>query len=297
VNELEAIARITRRSASPLLGDDCAILRPRPGEDLLVTTDLLLEGVHFEPGKLSARDCGWRALARGLSDIAAMGGAARWCFVSLALPEWADARWLDGFYDGLLALARAHRVQLAGGDLSRTATFACDIVVLGAVPRGKALRRDGGRSGDLICVSGSLGRAAARGYRDRPEPRLALGKLLRSRLKATACLDLSDGLALDLHRLATASGLAAELDASLPIFPGASLDQALHGGEDYELLFTVAPSCKLPATLAGLPLTAIGFLRPGAPGSLLLCGQPLAPHGWDPFQATKRGRKHTGKPL
>src|SRR5882672_3490948 len=126
------------------VGDDCAIFRPRGGpEDLLFTTDMLLEDIHFRRTTHSAVDAGHKALARGLSDIAAMGGAPRFCLLSLAVPQWADQTWVDGFYRGLLRLARKTAAPLAGGDLAVTGRLACDVTVCGAVPRGAALLRSG----------------------------------------------------------------------------------------------------------------------------------------------------------
>ena len=274
------------------IGDDCAIFRPRAREELLFTTDMLIEGRHFLRGTHRAQDLGWKALARGLSDIAAMGGDPRFCLVSLALPAWAGQTFVDGFYRGLLRLAREAQAPLAGGDLARSETLFCDIVVCGAVPRGTALRRDSARAGDAIYVSGvlggsALGLARSRGRawlrHRRPVPRLALGRFLRTRLRATAAMDLSDGLSLDLARLAEASGLCAAIEAP-PVYPGASLDQALHGGEDYELLFTVPPRTRVPERFEGLPLTRIGTMRRGRPGLLLLAGQALEPLGFDHFR-------------
>lgn len=277
------------------IGDDCAIFRPDAREDLLFTTDLLIEDVHFRRGTHRAEDAGWKALARGLSDIAAMGGRPHLFLLSLALPEWADMRWVNAFYRGLLLLARRAGVTLAGGDLARSRVLACDIVVCGSAPRGKALRRDGARDGDVIYVSGRLGgsalalaqapktRTAAWRRHLRPEPRLALGRFLRERLKASAAMDLSDGLSIDLARLCEASHVSAAIGAP-PRFPGASLEQALHGGEDYELLFTVRPNTRVPAAFEGLPLTRIGFIRSGAAGRVLLDGAPLEPLGYDHFR-------------
>jgi thiamine-monophosphate kinase len=297
VNEPELIEKLRRRVALPRtaglvlgIGDDCAIVRPRGApEDWLYTTDMLIEGTHFLREKHGAADVGWKALARGLSDIAAMGGQARFCLLSLAVASWVDSRWLNGFYGGLLALAGRSGVALIGGDLARAERVMCDIVVVGTVPRGKALRRDGARPGDAIYVSGALGGSAlglatGRGKawvrHKRPQPRLALGRFLRARLGATAAMDLSDGLSLDLHRLCAASGLRAEISPP-PVYRGASLEQALHGGEDYELLFTVPARVRVPAAFEGLALTRIGTMRRGAAGAVEMEGEPLPPLGYD----------------
>jgi thiamine-monophosphate kinase len=297
VSELELVGRIRRRAfRAPApglvlgIGDDCAVFRPRgSAEDLLFTTDLLVEGTHYLRATHTAGDVGWKTLARGLSDIAAMGGEPRFCLVSLALAPWQTEEWIDGFYRGLLRLARREKTPLAGGDLGHGARAVCDIVVCGAVPRGQALLRGGARAGDAIYVSGALGgsalglargRGAAWKRHARPEPRLALGRFLRERLRATAAMDLSDGLSLDLRRLALESRLKAEIEAP-PRYPGASLDQALHGGEDYELLFTAPPHTRVPAKFAGVPLTRIGILRQGRPGDVRLDGKPLPPLGYD----------------
>jgi len=277
------------------IGDDCAIYRPRgSGEDLLFTTDLLIEDVHFRRATHPAADVGWKCLARGLSDIAAMGGEPRFCLVSLAAGQWADAKWVDGFYRGLLRLARRERTALAGGDLARAEKTACDIVVCGAVPRGRALRRDGARAGDAIYVSGALGgsalglaKGAGKAWRRHahPEPRLALGRFARQELRATAAMDLSDGLSLDLQRMCTASKLKAEITVP-PVYSGATMAQALHGGEDYELLFTLPPRMRPPMEFAGLPLTRIGTMRRGKAGTVEMDGAPLEALGWDHFRTT-----------
>ena len=275
------------------IGDDCAIVRPRGGhEDLLFTTDMLLEGVHFRRATHTAEDAGWKALARGLSDIAAMGGVPRFFLISLAVGRQAGPQWVDGFFRGALKLGRRENVVLVGGDLARSGRVACDIVVCGALPRGMALRRDGARAGDAIYVSGRLGgsalglatrRGAAWRRHVRPEPRLALGRFLRERLQATAAMDLSDGLSLDLRRLCLASRCRAEIDPP-PRFPGATLEQALHGGEDYELLFTVRAGTRVPEQFENIPLTCIGVMRRGRPGEVRLEGRVLAPLGYDHFR-------------
>jgi thiamine-monophosphate kinase len=272
------------------IGDDCAIFRPKgKHEELVFTTDMLIEDVHFRRATHSAAQTGHQALARGLSDIAAMGAEPRFCLFSVAFPKWADGRWISQFFDGFLALARETGTELAGGDLARAAKMMCDVVVCGAAPTGRALRRDGARAGNSIYVSGrlggsALGLATKRGLawrrHLRAEPRLAVGRFLRTR--ATAAMDLSDGLSIDLQRLCVASGVSAEIEPP-PLFRGASLEHGLHGGEDYELLFTTRPNVKIPASFAGVELTRIGSVRRGHPGQILLAGEPLPIKGYDHF--------------
>jgi len=271
MNELALLDWLRRQPGVAGVGDDCAVLNVPRGEELLVTTDQLVEGVHFRRETHTAFDCGWKALARGLSDMAAMGGRPRWAFTSVAA---GDARWWQGFQRGLLRLATRLGVTLAGGDLTHASKTYVDVIVLGTAPRGAAIRRSGARAGDRIYVSGPLGRAAARGWRGRPEPRVSLGLKLRGR--ATACIDISDGLALDLHRLCKESCVGAEIDAP-PIARGATLEQALHGGEDYELLCTLPPGKRI----AGL--IPVGCIVAGPAGRVRFRGRTLPPRGWDPF--------------
>ena len=300
-SELQWIDKIRRRAGLGRtpgivlgIGDDCAVYRPRgSAEDLLFTTDLLLEDVHFRRWTHTAEDVGWKAVARGLSDIAAMGGTPRFFLLSLAVGRWSTERWVDGFYSGALRLANREGVPLIGGDLARTGKLSCDVVVCGSVPRGTAVRRDGARAGEGVYVSGQLGgsalglrrrRGSAWRRHARPEPRLALGRFLRERLRASAAMDLSDGLSLDLRRLCLASGRSAVIEEP-PRFPGATLEQALHGGEDYELLFTVPQGRRVPSQFEGIPLTRIGAMVEGRAGSVRLKGALLQPLGYDHFRA------------
>ncbi len=276
------------------IGDDAAIYRPRPSRDLVFTTDMMHEERHFLRN-YPADAVGWKALARGLSDIAAMGAKPEFALLSLALGPWVRSRWVDHFYDGFLELAAQHRLALAGGDLSRAAHTSMDVVVAGSVPRGAAFRRDGARAGDAIYVSGQLGAGimglhhprnrAARARHLRPEPRIALGLALRRRAIPGAMMDLSDGLSTDLHRLLVASHAAAHLDGELPLFPGATEHDALHGGDDYELLFTARPSVKVPSALAGERITKVGTVVHGQPGVIHLHGEMVEPQGWDHFRS------------
>jgi len=313
------------------IGDDCAVMRPRRGEDLVVTTDLSLENVHFRRDWHPPESVGHRCLARGLSDLAAMGARPEAAFLSLALPEELagsptgsltgslTGSWMAGFLDGLMALAERHRVPLAGGDLAKSppgmhrrggGLVVADIVLLGSVPRGRALLRSGARPGDGIYVTGALGGSAAElralerhpaDFRTKdkarhphlyPEPRLAAGsKLMRDRL-ATAAIDVSDGLSTDLSHLCEESGVAAEIDAeTLPVDARATLEQALHGGEDYELLFTASPKAVVPSQLGGVSVHRIGRMKKRGRGPLIEMGRPgggtrtvLAAGGWEHFR-------------
>lgn len=302
------------------IGDDCAVLGVRAGEEMVVTTDLSLEGRHFRLDWHPPEAIGHRTMARGLSDLAAMGARPVAAFLSLAVPaELTRARrggksWTDRFYDGLLALARTHKTPLAGGDLAEFPQVVADIVLVGAVRRGKALLRRTARAGDAVYVTGWLGGSAAglRGLPSAagkrlsartalalaphlyPQPRIAQGLWLQRHDAATAAMDLSDGLSMDLARLCGESNVAAEIDeAALPAAPGATLEEALHGGEDYELLFTAPGDTKLPRRISGVPVTRIGRMvrrRGGRPQVTLLSASgamALAPRGWQHFSSSR----------
>jgi thiamine-monophosphate kinase len=287
------------------IGDDCAVLQVAPGSDLLLTTDLCIEDIHFRRKWHPAASVGHRCLARGLSDIAAMGGEPLACFLSLGLPSKLPQKWVEYFMRGLLQLAHRFRVPLAGGDTSAAEKIIADIIVLGRVPAGKAVLRSGARPGDKIYVTGELGSSAAalkrlyagmkplRNTHDRhfyPEPRLQAGRWLRENKIATAMVDLSDGLSVDLTHICDESAVSAIIDAdAIPVASGADLDLALHGGEDYELLFTAPGKTKLPARIAGMQVTLIGEIRPsGARGKVGIRDDSgkvslLRPAGWEHF--------------
>jgi len=261
------------------IGDDCAVFRQKgAANDLIFTADMMHEGVHFTWDQDPAL-VGHKALTRSLSDCAAMGARPLFCLLSLAFPP-ESRQWVDAFIGGFTKLARKHRTVLAGGDLSATPTISCDVTVCGEVPRGQSLLRSKARPGDRICVSGPLGKASlaldTRGTYT-PQPRLELGETLR-KLGVKCAMDLSDGLSQDLARLCAASNCAAELN-DVPIAKGAGLHHALHGGEDYELLFTLPRNIPLPAKTY-----VIGHIAKGPAGSVLYHGQPLAPQGWDHFR-------------
>jgi thiamine-monophosphate kinase len=273
------------------IGDDCAVLRPARNRDLVFTTDFTLEDRHFTLRTHSAGDIGHKSLARSLSDLAAMGADPVFCLVSLALPLSLGHAWIKSFYGGLTALARKHGIALAGGDLASADKIAVDVMCCGSVPRSRALLRSGARPSDGIYVSGLLGgsasaleqqRGAAWKRHKRPEPRLALGKELRG--LASAVMDLSDGLSLDLERLCRESKVGARLLSQIPRAKGASIQQVLHGGEDYELLFTANARKKVPAQIAGVPITRIGEITNEA-GTITFGGEVLEPLGFDHFRS------------
>jgi thiamine-monophosphate kinase len=273
------------------IGDDAAVLRPRAGEDLVFTSDFVLEGRHFTLDTHSAADVGHKALARSLSDLAAMGSEPVFTLVSLAIPATITESWIRRFYKGLLALANRFEMTLAGGDLARFEKVVVDVICCGRVPRGKALLRSGAKPGDRVYISGELG-GSAHGFTTkrgtswrrhlRPEPRISAGLALR-KLGVSACMDLSDGLSLDLARLCAESRVGAEIGPHVPIALRATLKEALHGGEDYELLFTASSRMKIPRRVAGLPVTAIGSITRDHPGQILFAGRPLSPKGFDHF--------------
>ena len=279
------------------IGDDAAVLAVRRGEEIVVTTDFSLEDVHFRRGWHAPEAVGHKCLARGLSDIAAMGARPVAAFVSLAVPRALIAEksggrsWTDRFYDGLLALAERWQVPLAGGDLAQSpggahARAAADIVVIGAVERVRALLRSGAKAGDALYVTGTLGGAAAelraltRSNKQTPaqpparfrgiimampehphffpQPRIGVGRALVRRKIATAAIDVSDGLSVDLKHLCEESGLRAEVEVGLlPLGSGATLADALHGGDDYELLFTAGAACACREALRGCRCNAL----------------------------------------
>jgi thiamine-monophosphate kinase len=326
LGEFELIERFFRRPAAvqcarrgdvPLgIGDDAALLSLPAGRQLVAALDALVEGRHFPPGT-APRSIGHRALAVNLSDLAAMGAEPAWFLLSLTLPA-ADERFLEEFARGMFGLADRHGLALVGGDTTGGPLVAV-VQALGSVAPGAALTRAGGRAGELLYVSGTPGDAAAglrllmrdaadaaglaaasrRQLEERflyPTPRVELGRALAG--VASACIDVSDGLAADAGRLAAASGCAARIDAErLPLSPAllafsgatGARQLALTGGEDYELCFTIpqerAAQVEELQDIVKCPLTCIGSLGAGDGVQLLERGQPLALdiRGYDHF--------------
>lgn len=308
--ELELIQRIRRAAArggekpGRGIGDDCAVLDIPRGHQVLVTTDFTLEDIHFRRLWHPPDSVGHRCLARGLSDIAAMGGTPRAAFLSLALPAELPQRWVDEFMAGWLKLARRYSVALSGGDTAQSpAGILADIIVVGAVPAGKAVLRSGASAGHLLYVSGTLGASVATleelrsGKKPRPaaplrhfypEPRIAIGQYLREKKLASAMIDTSDGLSTDLRHLCDESGVGGVVEAAaLPAVSGKDgFQYALHGGEDYELLFTAPANRRVPTRIAGVPITRIGEITRGRQIILQTPDgkpQPLPTGGWEHF--------------
>jgi thiamine-monophosphate kinase len=322
-SEAEFVAWIRRRTpnqASGLalgIGDDAALIDAPRGQELILTTDMSIENVHFKTPMHPPRAVGHRALARSLSDIAAMGGTPRYALLSLAISRSTDRAWLASFFKGFFTLARKFSVAVIGGDTAFIqGPTTADVIVVGLVPKGEARRRSDAKVGDHIFVSGRLGMSALglellRSTRGRPkraqpsairahlypQPQCGLGRFLSQHHLANALMDLSDGLSIDLRRLCDASNVGARVFAgAIPSPTGmdckASLNLALHGGEDYQLLFTVpkAKAAKIPSRFGRNTLTSIGeivrerTIQIETPDGSI---RPLAPEGYDHFRRSK----------
>jgi thiamine-monophosphate kinase len=299
------------------MGDDAALVFGTPGYEIVLTCDWFLEGTHFLRDKDPGEAVGWKCLARAVSDIAAMGAVPRSFLLSLALPRELAGWWLDDFLRGLRRAARRFGCSLAGGDTTERREVLINVTVVGEVRRGREVRRSGARPGDIIYVSGRLGEAewGLRSLRERkrglgvrerrlrkhlyPEPRLELGRWLSEKRVASAMMDVSDGLSSDLRRLCEVSRVGALIRSGLlPIVGVTKLERnrginplrlALHGGDDYELLFTVPESKaeRLPRSVGGLAITGIGEITKAREVMLTDGNGPprvLKPRGWDPFR-------------
>ncbi|MGJ8514180.1 thiamine-phosphate kinase [Carnimonas bestiolae] len=289
-------------------GDDAALLVPTAGHQIVVSVDTSVADVHF-PADAPAHAIGYRSLAVSLSDLAAMGATPRWCLLALTLPE-VDEAWVAAFSRGFHELANQHRLALVGGDVTR-GERAVSVTVMGELPLRRALRRDGAKAGELIAVTGPLGSACAglkrwqQGNRNiehdpllhaylYPNPKTAAGRVLLEH--ASAGMDISDGLVADLHHLCAASHVGAELELDhLPITSDVvdelgnkgAINAALYGGDDYQLLVTLAPSALSDARAAlakcGETLTVIGRTTQGPSHVGTTNGDILQPNGWQHF--------------
>jgi thiamine-monophosphate kinase len=303
------------------IGDDAAVLRPSRGFEWVVSCDAFIEGIHFLAAKHPADSIGYKSIARATSDLAAMGAVPSFFLMALSLPRHRTGRWLDEFLAGAARAANELGLRLVGGDTTQSESIGLNITVLGRVPTGLALTRSGARAGDLIYVSGELGKAklglelVLRGADGRrklakllerhlyPRIRVDLGERLSRGRIASAAMDISDGLSTDLMRLTRASRVGAIIHSDrIPTvrIPKAvhgdakdlglnPLEMALHGGEDYELLFTVPPKNvkRLRAAAGSERLSCLGEITAGR-RVLLVDGEghtkPLMARGWDPFR-------------
>jgi thiamine-monophosphate kinase len=316
--EFERIAEIRRRAVRRSafvalgLGDDAAVLRPTDGYATCISTDLLVESVHFRLDWTTPELLGHKALAVSLSDMAAMGAIPRAALFSLATPREGSDALARRLYDGIFALADRFQVEVVGGDTSITpGPLVVDSIVVGEVEHGRELRRSGSRDGDDLWVSGVVGSSAhglallasGRRYEDAegsereairahlaPEPRVSLGRALVERGLATAAIDVSDGLSSDVRHLCDESGVGVVVDATaLPSF--GTVDEALDGGEQYELAFSARPDASdaihALARELSIPLTRIGRFEGASDDVLVEFGgtrSPLHPRGWDHFR-------------
>lgn len=327
MTEDELIAELGRRLAGAVtprvllgIGDDAAVWQPSRSNRSVITTDALVEGVHFTRDLMRARDAGWRALASNLSDVAAMGARPVLATVALGFPAGTDSGWLLECYDGIAELAKRARCAVAGGDVTRAPAIVLSITVVGEVRAPNLKRRDGALPGDVIAVTGPLGGSAAglRVARDpslasepafagvlaafrTPQPQLRAGRALGASRHVRAMMDLSDGLSTDLARLCAASGVGAVIERVL-VDPGAAAvaartgDDAVHwaldGGEDFALLVTVRKhafehlTSRLRAA-CGVPLLRIGTITT-EPGIRRPDGTPIPPSGWDHLREEER---------
>lgn len=297
------------------IGDDAAILLPQQNQEILISTDLLAEDIHFKIDYIPANLLGHKALAVNLSDIAAMGGVPTYFLLSIACPKTLSDEFISEMLVSMLQLAKQHQVILIGGDTSASVDkLLLNITILGNCPRGKSLKRSGAKAGDEIYITGQIG-GSALGFKLlqdgkrisdlnltsqeqlallahlQPQPRLAISQSLCTQQIANSMIDISDGLSSDLGHICEQSNVGAIIDSSLlPVFPNASLEQALNGGEDYELLFTVSPNnvAKLKALATGFPnivITKIGTITESLERLIVIGSNPvpLLAKGYDHF--------------
>ena len=301
------------------IGDDAAVVKTRPGTLSVLTTDALVESVHFDLDYFSFYQLGWRSLAANLSDLAAMGATPLCALVTLGINKKVRVEDVIQFYSGFSHLAKKFNCPLAGGDLSLSPErMVVSVVVLGYVKKDKVLRRNGARPGDLICVSGSLGEAQAglellrkrkrlsrfsfpKNLADKhlmPLPRLDVSLLLSKNVEVHSAIDISDGLAADLKHICDESKVGALVFADLiPVSPKAvraakllekkPLNFALYGGEEYELLFTLAPKeARKLFGKTGRKFSVIGQIESRKNGIWIASGnkkEKLSVHGYTHF--------------
>lgn len=247
------------------IGDDTAVLNTGKEKQLLLTTDMLVEGVHFS-SQTPARCIGHKALACNISDIAAMGGVPKYAVVSIGVPIKMSPAFVRKIYQGIKALAKKYRISVVGGDTVKSNKLVVNICLTGEVKKGRFVSRSGAKAGDWILVTGPLGNSLRSGHHLKFEPRLAESRYVVKRVRPHAMIDISDGLAADLGHILKQSNVSAEIDQDvLPLRKGASLNQALSEGEDFELLVIANPSDaeKLLTNNKGFTFFPIGRIIKG----------------------------------
>ncbi len=323
IGRISALCKIHGSDVIRGIGDDCAIIKISPHENLLITTDIMVERVHFQINLQTARSIGAKALAVNLSDIAACGGTPKQAFVSIAIPEHLDVAWLEDLYRGISELAAEFEVDILGGDTTRSLTdLVINILVTGLTRNDETLFRNGAQQGDVIAISGPLGHSAAglellQKPREsstqiysplinahlQPKPHISVGRILAESGACNAAIDISDGLSSDLGHLCKQSGLGATIfEETIPVaellrqasreLTADCLEWILNGGEDYVLLAAIRPQkfreVKLAATEAGADLIEIGQFVSGSEMKLIKKSGivvDLVPKGWDHFRS------------
>jgi len=277
IGEHNAIAALTANLKA--VGDDCAVLPLDAHYDLVLTSDPLIENVHFTSDATSEQ-IGHKAICRVLSDFAAMGAEPQYLLINVVAPPEQDFQTLEKIYAEFSNLWKTYGAEVVGGDLAQGPVLELHVFGVGRVPKGTALLRSGAKPGDLIYVTGPLGGAQQSGKQFTFEPRLEWGNALRESGVVTSMMDISDGLATDLRHILKASGVGSKLDGSL-IPRNGTLEQALYDGEDFELLFTAPADASFQCLEEKFPM--IGKIT-GRPEELLLDGAPLSAKAFEHFK-------------
>lgn len=281
VGEIGLIKRLTggiKLSPSVVMGagDDAAVIKWKPGKYLLYTSDMTIEGTHFKKSSATPSQIGWKALCRNISDIAAMGGVPLYAVVSIALPPSLDVSFAGGIYEGIKKAARRYKVDIVGGDTSRSDSIIIDISLIGEVEKTNLVTRRGARRGDIILVTGSIGGSLNGKHLDFL-PRVKESRALVKKYSVSSMIDVTDGLLLDLRRILDSSGAGARIYKEMvPLSEGASFEKAVREGEDFELLFTMSRKEARRFFTGGMlkdtPVTPIGEITGRSCGYRLLSG-------------------------
>jgi len=269
LGEFGLIDRIKKRLKSKYIGDDCAFIPP----NMLLTTDTMVEDVHFSFKTFNWFKLGWKIIAVNISDIAAMGGIPKYALVTLGLNNKASVNDIDDLYTGMQKISKKYKLNIVGGDIVRSKQIFVTVVLIGHVEKNLVVKRSGAKVGDLIMTTGTLGKAAKSKYTILPQPRIKEGRLLAKNKIATAMIDNSDGLIRSIAEICKASGVGARINSChVPVASGATIEDALFGGEDYELVFTGKNKFG----------TIVGEIVSKSKG-ITLDGKPVKKFGWEHF--------------